>query len=166
MDSWLARSSLPLLLRNKRRKRVCPIMPNYPLWRNRPGDRAVRRSPLRGVRILRAPRGDQPWRGARRARAADREQGPCGGRDRVRRLLSGGWPGFLVASMCVYRNVLIRGLAARSIKRPVCLPCRSLSEFISKSPCDGFLNSSGYPVEDNHRQCEGFDDGAKSWLAA
>jgi glyoxylase-like metal-dependent hydrolase (beta-lactamase superfamily II) len=26
-----------LLLRNKRRKRVCPIMPNYPLWRNRPG---------------------------------------------------------------------------------------------------------------------------------
>jgi hypothetical protein len=37
MDSWLARSSPPSLLRNKRRKRVCPIMPNYPSWRNRPG---------------------------------------------------------------------------------------------------------------------------------
>jgi hypothetical protein len=37
MDSGLARSSLPLLLRSKRRKRVRPIMSNNPLWRNRAG---------------------------------------------------------------------------------------------------------------------------------
>jgi len=29
-----------------------------------------------------------------------------------------------------------------------------------KTHCDGFLYSSGYPVEDDHRLCEGFDDGA------
>jgi hypothetical protein len=32
--------------------------------------------------------------------------------------------------------------------------------------CDWFLYSSGQRVEDDHRLCEGFDDGAKSWLAA
>jgi hypothetical protein len=31
---------------------------------------------------------------------------------------------------------------------------------------DGFLYSSTQPVEDDHRLCEGFDDGAKSRLAA
>jgi hypothetical protein len=35
-----------------------------------------------------------------------------------------------------------------------------------KTRCDGFLYSSTQPVEDDHRLCEGFDDGAKSRLAA
>jgi hypothetical protein len=35
-----------------------------------------------------------------------------------------------------------------------------------KIHCDGFLYSSGQPVEDDHRLCEGFEDGAKSRLAA
>jgi hypothetical protein len=35
-----------------------------------------------------------------------------------------------------------------------------------KTHWDGFLYSSGQPVEEDHRLCEGFDDGAKSRLAA
>jgi hypothetical protein len=35
-----------------------------------------------------------------------------------------------------------------------------------KTHCDGFLYSSGQPVEDDHRLCKGFDEGAESRPAA
>jgi hypothetical protein len=45
--------------------------------------------------------------------------------------------------------------------RAGCLPTSS-----QKTHFDGFRYSSGQPVEDDDRLCEGFDDGAKSRLAA
>jgi hypothetical protein len=73
--------------------------------------------------------------------------------------------GFRWAEKALHHLPLVVTTASEANRRFVYRAGR-LATSSQKTHCDGFLYSSGQPVEDDHRLCEGFDNGAKSRVGA